>query len=155
MKSILYDFQTAILDAVVVRALGIAPHNYGAEGKALLDLSRLCRMAEPPRGCGANSRLDRPRQYVVSVAYLQRATDSCLPVSCIGLNATFARTLINATTNAALEVETGRWITAAYSLTLATNLLTTRMTYHHSVFSLAYMFINALSHPRIQDMDRC
>ena len=103
----MYDFQTAILDAVVVRELVIPPHSR-TEGKALLDLSRLCRMSEPPRGRGANSRLDRPRQYVVAVTYLQRATDLYLAVSCIGLNATFARTLTNAPTNAALEVETGR-----------------------------------------------
>ncbi|RPD58177.1 hypothetical protein L226DRAFT_511330 [Lentinus tigrinus ALCF2SS1-7] len=88
VKSILYDFQTAILDAVVIY-----------------------------------------RAYVVWQSVLVVAVPIlgwiALIISCIGLNATFARTLTNTQARAALVAETGRWITAAYSLTLATNLLTT------------------------------
>ncbi|TFK94525.1 hypothetical protein K466DRAFT_649313 [Polyporus arcularius HHB13444] len=88
VKSILYDFQTAILDAVVIY-----------------------------------------RAYVVWQSVLVIAVPVLgwvgLIISCIGLNSTFAQTLTNTSARAALAKKTGRWITAAYSLTLATNLLTT------------------------------
>ncbi|RPD53076.1 hypothetical protein L226DRAFT_563981 [Lentinus tigrinus ALCF2SS1-7] len=44
---------------------------------------------------------------------------------CIGLNVSFSKTLTDAQTRDVFGETTGRWITATYSLTLATNLLTT------------------------------
>ncbi|KAI0702358.1 hypothetical protein C8T65DRAFT_741523 [Cerioporus squamosus] len=69
------------------------------------------------------------RAYVVwqnLLVILAPAVGWCgLVAACVGLNVSFSRTLTDAQARDIIGRVTGRWIMATYSLTLATNLLTT------------------------------
>ena len=94
----------------------------------LTDLSDVCRVAERVGSPSTYPRVVRPAVYVIYDHDGSRVPDRIDPTAAsIGLNIA----LVTASTHSGdvFAVQTGRWITANYAITLATNLSSTSTYY--------------------------
>ena len=122
IKSCLYNAQTLILDGVVVSAsMGYCLICVCSQARA--DLANICGLAELLRDHRSRARLAGFIRYAVYTLAFRSSRLNRPIAAIIGTNVTLA----TASTHSRdiFFVETGRWITANYSATLATNLSAT------------------------------